>query len=205
MLEWKYSMNVFLQKKYFLLGIIGLFLVLFVWSLVLGGKDSSSSLPNTQTIVKEYDPERSGTMQHLDELVMKGISSIEEMKPFITDKDPKHRWVAVYVIGRVSDVSRVQILLPLLQDEDESVRISAAGTLANKGYKEALPVLISGLDSTYSITYLHPEREMADFSLEVLTFYTGLSFSSSSEWQKWWDETQEKLVWDETAKKYTGK
>ena len=202
MLEWKYSMIVFSQKKYFLMGIIALLFILFVWRLVLRGQDISSSLPNTQTIVKEYDPERSGTMQHLDELVMKGTDSIKEMKPFITDKDSKNRWVAVYVIGRVSTPQTVDILLPLLKDEDEMVRISAAGTLANKGYKEALPVLIAGLDSSSSIIYLHPEREIADFSLDVLTVYTGLSFFNSTQWQEWWNTSQDSVKWNEETRTY---
>ena len=141
-------------------------------------------------------------MQNVDEYVMKGVIAIEEAKPLLTSKKAQDRWVAVYVIGRVSDVSNAQILLPLLQDEDEIVRISVAGTLANKGYTEALPVLIEAVDSTNSITYLHPEREISDFSLEVLMTYTDQNFVLKNDWLTWWDKNQSHLSWNTSTKQY---
>ena len=64
-------------------------------------------------------------------------------------------------------------ILSWLPGSPSVVRISAAGTLANKGYKEALPVLISGVESALVIEYLHLQRWVGDFALEVLQAYTG--------------------------------
>lgn len=153
-------------------------------------------------VVANYSPDNGRSMQDLDMLVMAGPASIDQMKPYITDPEAKNRWLAVYVIGRVSDRESVQILLPLLQDSDEVVRVSAAGTLTNKGYKDALPVLIEGLSSANTITYLHPQLNIASFCQKVLTTYTGQAFTSQTDWQSWWNDHQTNLTWNSDAKKY---
>ncbi|PJA47532.1 hypothetical protein CO172_00915 [Candidatus Uhrbacteria bacterium CG_4_9_14_3_um_filter_36_7] len=197
LLKWDKSL------KYFLTGFALLFLIFIVIYLVWLGKDLSSDvLPPLATVSARYTPQSSRSMQNVDEYVMKGVIAIEEAKPLLTSKKAQDRWVAVYVIGRVSDVSNAQILLPLLQDEDEIVRISVAGTLANKGYTEALPVLIEAVDSTNSITYLHPEREISDFSLEVLMTYTDQNFVLKNDWLTWWDKNQSHLSWNTSTKQY---
>ncbi|MBI2472969.1 HEAT repeat domain-containing protein [Candidatus Uhrbacteria bacterium] len=163
---------------------------------------SSEGLPSLEKVMETYDGEPNLSMQHLDEYVMQGPGVIDEVTPFIRDKDPKNRWLSVYVIGRVSDGERVQVLATLLEDEVEAVRVSAAGTMANKGYVNALPVLIESLDSTGLIEWLHPEREIADFSLEVLTFYTKQSFQTKQEWEQWWQQQGTNLTWNANEQVY---
>src|SRR3989338_1399281 len=177
---------------------VGLGLVLFLsLFFVFRSKDDDSSegISFLKKVMESYNGEPNLSMQHLDEYVMQGSEVIYEVTPFIRDKDPKNRWLSVYVIGRVSDGESVQVLEPLLEDEVEAVRVCAAGTMANKGYVKALPVLIESLDSTGLIEWLHPEREIADFSLEVLTFYTKQSFQTKQEWEQWWKQEGGTLRW----------
>lgn len=167
-----------------------------------GSSQGSVSLPDTKTIVQGYNPQNSRSMQYLDMLVMKGSAAISEMKPYVNDGNPQYRWEAVYVIGRVGNHDTAAVLLPLLKDSNETVRIAAAGTLANKGYKEALPVLIAGLNSSAPLDYLFPQRLIADFSKEVLTVYTKQSFSTQAEWQAWWQTNGTNLIWETSSKTY---
>lgn len=153
-------------------------------------------------LTTSYSTESGVSMQQLDMVVMQGSSAIEEAQPFITSEDPKTRWLAVYVIGRVSDHDSAAPLLPLLEDKNEVVRISAAGTLANKGYKEALPVLMAGVDSTGVIEYLHPQPDVSSFCQTVLTTYTGQTFTTTAEWEQWWNSTGSSVQWDATQEKY---
>jgi hypothetical protein len=185
-----------------ILGLCALFFLLPGCSACNRSNTQNVSLPDTKIVMESYNPQFSRTMQYLDMLVMKGSSSIEEVKPYLSNKDPKQRWVAVYIIGRVANHDQVNILLPLLQDSEEAVRISAAGTLANKGYREALPVLISGTRSTGTISYLHPEQEIAGFCFDVLSVYTKQTFFTPEEWEQWWKIVEGKLSWDEATKTY---
>lgn len=190
------------KKVYYI--VAGIVLLLTVGVIFAFTKGSSTRADvDVATLVKEYSNEDIVSMQQLDLLVMEGDSSIEVMRPYIANEDPKARWLAVYVIGRVSDESSVQVLLPLLQDDSEIVRISAAGTLANKGYVEALPVLIEGTQSTEYITYMHPERSIATFSQEVLAAYTQQEFTEYQEWQDWWQKVENTIRWDKNQKFYT--
>lgn len=177
---------------------------LFAGCGISSNSDDTSNVPAAtfKELTETYTIENGATMQQLDMLVMQGASSIEEVEPFITAEDPQTRWLAVYVIGRVSDHDSVTPLLPLLEDDNEVVRISAAGTLANKGYKEALPVLISGLESTAVIEYLHPQKEIASFCQEVLTAYTFQAFTTKADWDKWWNEAGQMVQWNAEEKLY---
>ncbi|KKR04539.1 MAG: Peptidase C14, caspase catalytic subunit p20 [Candidatus Uhrbacteria bacterium GW2011_GWF2_39_13] len=164
--------------------------------------DSTEGLPSLNKVMESYNGEPNLSMQHLDEYVMQGSEVINEVVPFIDDKDPKNRWLAVYVIGRVSDRETVQVLEPLLEDDVEAVRVCAAGTMANKGVVKTIPVLIESLDSTSTIEWLHPEREIADFALEVLTFYTKQMFQTKQEWQQWWQQEGANLTWNSDEQVY---
>ena len=184
----------------FFMGLSILLLVLSGFSCARGPENAS--LSDTKAVMKLYDRKKNQSMQDVDALVMKGKGAVEEMKPFINDKDPKVRWIAVYVIGRVADPQTAKMLLPLLQDEDDVVRISAAGTLANKGVTEALPVLIGGLDSSGSIEYLSPQRTIAEFCLDVLSTYTKQPLETKQDWQAWWEGNKERVQWDEAEDYY---
>ena len=182
---------------------LGLILILVLFFLFRDKvTESSEGLPSLNKVMESYDGEPNLSMQHLDEYVMQGPEVIDEVVPFIDDKDPKNRWLAVYVIGRVSDGESVQVLEPLLEDDVEGVRVSAAGTMANKGVVKTIPVLIESLDSTGTIEWLHPEREIADFALEVLTFYTKQTFQTKQEWQQWWQQQGATLTWNSNEQAY---
>lgn len=176
------------------LGLILLFSLFFLFRSKERG--SSEGLPSLNKVIESYTGEPNLSMQHLDEYVMQGPEVIDDVVPFIDDKDPKNRWLAVYVIGRVSDGETVQILEPLLNDDVEAVRVCAAGTMANKGVVKAIPVLIESLDSAGLIEWLHPEREIADFALEVLAFYTKQTFQTKQEWQQWWQQEGKNVTWN---------
>lgn len=186
------------------------FVGLSVVSLLAGCGSSSDSgttladIPaaSLEELTTSYTIESGASMQQLDMLVMQGASAIDEATPFITSTEPKSRWLAVYVIGRVGDHDSVAPLLPLLQDDNEVVRISAAGTLANKGYKEALPVLMAGVDSTGVIEYLHPQPDISSFCQTVLTTYTDQTLTTTAEWEQWWNSTGSSVEWDATQEKY---
>jgi len=184
------------KKKIFLvIGlIVFLFFVVFIYFFQKDIKREIVDLPPIKTLGKIYTPENLRSMQYLDMYVMKGSTVINEVKPLLSSKEAKERWMAIYVIGRVSQKTSAEILVPFLQDEDEIVKIAAAGTLINKGYKQAIPVLIEGLGSTAFIEYLSPKREIANFCLEVLGVYTKQSFINQTDWQKWWDENRETIT-----------
>lgn len=180
--------------------------LVFLVALVLGGcgqQLNEITANGFGEIAQTYGPENTLAMQQLDTLVMQGEAAIAEAKPYLTDENPQTRWLAVYVIGRVSNHDTVALLLPLLEDDNEVVRISAAGTLANKGYKEALPVLAAAVDSASVIEYLHPQGDIASFSQEVLSAYTSQSFLTIAEWQQWWNNNQAALQWNSEQNKYT--
>ena len=171
---------------------------------IRGGSGEDGVTPSSiKTIIQDYDVENPKSLQDFELLVMQGESAIAEVEQYITSGEPRERFLAVYVIGRVGTTDTVKPLESLLSDDNEQVRVAAAGTLANKGYVATLPVLIAAVSSTGTFAWLHPQRDIADFAVEVLAVYTGQTFGTDqAAWQQWWDETDVQLSWNAATKTY---
>jgi hypothetical protein len=178
-------------------GRLRLLLILSVAATACGNGEESEPPPTPAQAVRGFDPDDvSASIDRLNRASFAAPSSIRQLGPFLDDEDGDRRWAAVYVAALLVEEDTADLLIPVLQDPDPGLRVMAAGALSGIGVVESLPVLIEGLRSTQPLPYSDPPRLEADLAREALEAYTGESFRSPQEWDRWWAGVEDSVRWD---------
>jgi len=119
-----------------------------------------------------------------------GEPAIPSLLEQLSNPDPSIRSSCVYVLGVIDDKRTIPSMNPLLEDQEEIVRLEAAASLLGMGEWRAIPILIKGLESS--------DQMLRYKSFEALNKFTGLSFrydfrgesaersAAVDQWNEWW-------------------
>lgn len=163
---------------------------------------AATSTPDPQgeealAVVEAFNPEDEDAIFKLNELVYDDRNVVPVLAPLLEHGDPNRRWAALYVIALLSDTDEeIEILMPVLEDENEAFRVIAAGSLSGKGIVMSIPVLIEGLSSEEQLPFSDPPRLAADLAREALEYYSGQTFTDPTEWQNWWTTVRDSIRWN---------
>ena len=89
----------------------------------------------------------------------------------------------------------------------------AAGVATIFGDKEGIPILIRGLYDNSILLLTEPPQLICDYSSMVLRHYTkrdfgyecgagGVDMEAVRKWEDWWENSKDKIVWNDEEKKY---
>jgi len=183
----------------------------------------SASIKTVSNIVDSFDEEDPDSYDNVENIVDLGESAVPEVLVLLDSEDLTERWAAVYALSRVShdadDAKKKDILVALrkaFDDDDPTIRQTAAGTAVGLGETDGFPILIDYLRSDYSRLLSAPPRSMSSYSIRVLRYYAGKDFGydlhvsmnqrevSIKKWENWWSENKDNLVWVPDMKEYGG-
>jgi N-sulfoglucosamine sulfohydrolase len=105
------------------------------------------------------------------DLVGKSPEVLPKMLDLLNVPQPAVRYWAVVAIGALNSraVPAAEKLTDLLEDSSPNVRFAAAGTLCKLGLcRDALPVLVEGLEDRRETVVLHAAREIQSIGNKVL-------------------------------------
>lgn len=181
-----------------------LVLMLFFVSSCNGSSDKTKE--NVDAIFKAFDGLNIYTLD-LEKMVELGVEAIPYLAKKLDSADQSDRWAAVMslsAIGRHLGVKEKVLpdLLRALEDDDITVRVMAAELVVAFGEKDGIPVLIAALDSNEKLRPSEPPTPVTSKSLEVLKLYTTQTFFERQEWQNWWDQNKDSLVWVNDEEKF---
>lgn len=148
--------------------------------------------------VESFDPEDvDESIVRLNDIIAADATELSELAPHLEAEDPDERWAALYVVAfRAETEEDIELLTPVLEDDDARFRVIAAASLFGIGVTDAGLVLIEGLSVDEALPYSHPPRPVSELATEALEYYTGETHDGAAAWQDWWDENGDSLTWD---------
>jgi len=208
-------------------------LLLLIATLLLSGcvgKGGTPSTPSdTQTrdkvdgIVTSFNQADPDSFNRVEEIVDIGEPAIPVLLEMLDDKDLSKRWAAIYALSRIVydvDEERRREVLPSIRDAfndpNPTIRQTAAGTAVAIGDKDGIPILIEYLRSDDSRLLAGERVSLSSYSIQVLRHYTHQDFGydlqksmgeredSIKQWESWWDQNRDTLVWDLSIGEYGG-
>ncbi len=146
------------------------------------------------------DPKNFYSIPEIEKLGEKHISILQEL---IESKSVSERWAAVVllpIVLRENKKATNEIVIPALKkrigEENDSLRMLVGAQLVSLGEKEGLKVLISCLDSERPTNFGQSLEFVKDRALVYLQYYTNYKGKTIKEWQKWWEENKDFLLWN---------
>jgi hypothetical protein len=129
---------------------------------------------------------------HIGELIRAGRHAEPYLFEALESENPRTRANAIFVLRYSNNPRTVAKIAPLLKDPVKEVALEAAAVLADKGRKDGIPILISGLR--------HEKLGVRKLCIRVLQNATKVYFGfhptdpkdrrefSVKKWEAWWRE-----------------
>jgi HEAT repeat protein len=125
-----------------------------------------------------------------------GAANIDPILEKLRTGSPLERWAAAAALGEIGDTKATEPLETALSDDNVSVRIRAAQSLARLGGPGGIPTLIDELSSDEVMTG-HPPELARSYANQVLIAVTGQDIKLEKDdpqarrevierWQAWW-------------------
>lgn len=113
------------------------------------------------------------------------------------------RWAGIYSLFELlkKDESLKETLIPIFKEhkesEDDNIRMLAGAGLVHSGEKEGILVLISCLESEEVVYFSQPPESLKEEARSYLKEYTDYDGINFGKWQNWWQNNQDKILWNE--------
>ena len=181
-----------------------------------------SVLDNPRAAIEEFDPqERQASMNRLDCFVTEPSQKDAALivaagyleQPDFFDLSFSTRFAAIRLFGLTTSHADQfgDVVLSVFQKETHPVlKTIEARILIGYGHKEAIPVLVESLSSKTNYPFIE-QYPLWEVARQTLPYYTSADFDLSisrspcvtqDSWLAWWEDNQEKLIWDDTSNKY---
>lgn len=179
-------------------------LLIAVWLLI--GCSSKETIENVTETIEAFDGVNIYTLD-LKKIVEIGKSAVPVLAEILNSTNKSTRWAAVMSLSAIGhQLDAAYLVLPYLKkacnDEDISVRVTAAELVLSFGDKSGLPVLIADLVSDQIMQPSEPPTPVYTQVMNILMIYTTQSFSKKKDWQAWWEENKEPLKWSSENGKF---
>ncbi|NQV90075.1 HEAT repeat domain-containing protein [Candidatus Uhrbacteria bacterium] len=157
-------------------------------------------------VIEGFDgSDLNNSFYQLDKYILspsKHAEAAQNATAYLGSSDPEILFAAVYLIVNTGDALYAPYLVPLLSHDDVLLRTVVAGRLIGWGEMASIPVLIESLDSDLMLPYADPPRRLSELAQEALPYYTKQDYISRNEWQQWWSQVKEQLIWNASTQQY---
>lgn len=214
--------NLKLKKLLIIFSIIILVFIIIVTFILLTKKDDTQNVDKTnlEEIFNSFDAENPVTFNRAEELIDLGKDQIPALLKKLKEKDIYTKWASLYALSRLGydsdQETKNQIINGVkaeINNEAESIKIMSAGILVIFGDKEGIPILIEGLKTKEQLLLTEPPLLICQYSKDTLEYYLQETFGNEcnweevdqntyDEWNKWWQENNTYLVWNDEKNIY---
>jgi len=188
-------------------------------SITVSAEEAPITAPNqelVESVLESYNENDSSSFDNVNLLLG---TDVDDVLPLLESNESIVQWTALYVLSNIAykaDAEKQEEvkerLGPYLYGDEPSFRLMAAITLVTMEDKAGIPILIELLDDESYFMLSEPPALICQYSNYMLTRYTEKDFGFScmpghidaearEEWEIWWGENHEGLVWDEEKEK----
>jgi len=155
------------------------------------------------SVIAGLDLDNLQSLNKIYELAELGEEAIPELQEIIEQGSISEKGLAIIALSSFLEEKPdlknniLPILKQALVDENDDVKMLAAGQLISFGEKDSFPVLISLLEVEKTTIFSESAKPIKEQSLEYLQKFTNYDGQTPQEWQNWWEENQDSLFWNE--------
>ena len=210
-----------------------IFIIILVSCIFFSGciKDKTTTTTGTpknteqqvNDVISKLDENNPESIASVEELVGLGEPAVPALKEKLDDKNVVTRWASAYALSNIGPISSqktksalVDDLKKAYSDEEDTISVTAAATAVGIGEKSGFPILIAALRNDDGLMLIEPRRSISSYAIQVLRGYTGQEYGydlhtplseraqAINEWENWYAQNKDKLVWDQNMGEYGG-
>jgi len=196
------------NKKLLIIGIIGLTIFFVTAGAIFRSihqKPVETIEERINSIIDGFDFNNPQSFYAVSEIPKMGKETLPYLREMINSESIYERWAAVLSLSALlrENPDLKNDILPslkkVLEDKNDTLKMLAGAQLLFFGRKEGIPVLISLLNSD-KITHIGTPELIKERSLLYLRHYIDFKGNTLQEWQKFWQDNEEMLFWNENNK-----